>query len=84
MRSQNGNIKKFPPPVSGENREGYNDLVLIQYIFFTQQNVGEGKSMGLFMKKDSDGLPQTIFDLNREMQYKKGRLTPGFRREKKY
>ena len=28
--------------------------------------------MGLFMKKDSAGLPQTIFDLNREMQYKKG------------
>ena len=26
-------IVQFPPPVSGENREDYNDLVLIQYIF---------------------------------------------------
>ncbi len=34
--------------------------------------------MGLFMKKDSDGLPQTIFDLNREMQYKKGRRDPDY------
>lgn len=45
-----GDMVQFSPPVSGENRESYNDLVLIQYIFL-HSRMSRRKEYGVIYEK---------------------------------